>query len=225
MSVSPHNQRPEKQRRMNPTQCPKCAYERLAADTAPSYECPKCGIVYAKYQAIDRSSNASGRSAGTVQGGTSATSHSSIHKFAKKFAYILAAIVALAVIGYLIDPRVPIIAALAVGAVWLVRKAIDGSREQERKEVAALEALPFQHCMTCGHDFKHGRSALRGSTTMEIALWILLLWPIALVYSIWRRLGAGKAKVACLVCASTQVVPATSPAAVAHKRTLGIQDA
>lgn len=30
-------------------QCPKCDYVRQPQDTAPSYECPSCGIVYAKY--------------------------------------------------------------------------------------------------------------------------------------------------------------------------------
>lgn len=30
------------------TTCPKCGYTRQAADTAPDYECPKCGVVYAK---------------------------------------------------------------------------------------------------------------------------------------------------------------------------------
>lgn len=29
--------------------CPKCSYIRQATDTAPDYECPKCGIIYAKY--------------------------------------------------------------------------------------------------------------------------------------------------------------------------------
>ena len=29
--------------------CPKCNYQRQSTDTAPDYECPKCGIVYAKY--------------------------------------------------------------------------------------------------------------------------------------------------------------------------------
>ena len=32
--------------------CPKCGYERRPADTAPDYECPKCGIVYAKFNAL-----------------------------------------------------------------------------------------------------------------------------------------------------------------------------
>lgn len=31
--------------------CPKCAYVRQPTDTAPDYECPKCGIIYAKFRA------------------------------------------------------------------------------------------------------------------------------------------------------------------------------
>lgn len=30
--------------------CPKCSYERKAADQAPDYECPNCGIIYDKYR-------------------------------------------------------------------------------------------------------------------------------------------------------------------------------
>ena len=29
--------------------CPKCQYVRTAGDTCPSYECPKCGVVYSKF--------------------------------------------------------------------------------------------------------------------------------------------------------------------------------
>lgn len=32
--------------------CPKCQYERRATDTAPDYECPSCGVVYAKYDPV-----------------------------------------------------------------------------------------------------------------------------------------------------------------------------
>ena len=28
--------------------CPKCSYKRTAADTAPDWQCPKCGVAYAK---------------------------------------------------------------------------------------------------------------------------------------------------------------------------------
>jgi hypothetical protein len=30
--------------------CPKCGYERQPRDTAPDYECPKCGIIYSKFR-------------------------------------------------------------------------------------------------------------------------------------------------------------------------------
>lgn len=29
--------------------CPKCQYVRVSTDSAPDYECPKCGIIYAKF--------------------------------------------------------------------------------------------------------------------------------------------------------------------------------
>lgn len=31
------------------TTCPKCNYTRQPGDQAPDYECPQCGVVYAKY--------------------------------------------------------------------------------------------------------------------------------------------------------------------------------
>lgn len=34
-------------------QCPKCGYVRQAGDKAPDYECPRCGVVYAKVRARD----------------------------------------------------------------------------------------------------------------------------------------------------------------------------
>ncbi len=29
--------------------CPKCGYERTGAEKTPEYECPRCGVIYAKY--------------------------------------------------------------------------------------------------------------------------------------------------------------------------------
>ncbi|HTT08573.1 MAG TPA: hypothetical protein VMH34_07265 [Gammaproteobacteria bacterium] len=34
-----------------PTTCPKCGHVRSTADNVPDWQCPKCGIAYAKYQA------------------------------------------------------------------------------------------------------------------------------------------------------------------------------
>lgn len=33
------------------TTCPKCSHTRQPTDTAPDYECPSCGIIYAKFDA------------------------------------------------------------------------------------------------------------------------------------------------------------------------------
>ena len=33
-----------------PMTCPKCGHVRAAADSVPDWQCPKCGIAYAKYQ-------------------------------------------------------------------------------------------------------------------------------------------------------------------------------
>lgn len=194
----------------NPMQCPKCAYERTASDSAPVYECPKCGVVYTKYRAIQAT-------AALPKTPKSRTKH--------KILYASLVTLALVAAGSWLDVRIPMVFGLVALCIWAVRKAIQGSEEKERNRAVEQSELPYQHCMTCGHDFKTHNAALRGSKTLEVALWILILWPIAFIYSIWRRLGAGKAKVACIVCASNQVVPASAPAAVAHKRTLGVADA
>jgi hypothetical protein len=34
----------------NPTVCPKCNYSRTAADSAPAWQCPSCGIAYKKFK-------------------------------------------------------------------------------------------------------------------------------------------------------------------------------
>jgi len=34
--------------------CPKCRYERKPTDTAPEWECPSCGIAYAKFEEISQ---------------------------------------------------------------------------------------------------------------------------------------------------------------------------
>jgi hypothetical protein len=39
-------------------ECPKCQHVRIASDAGPSYECPKCGIVYAKFDPAVRERDA-----------------------------------------------------------------------------------------------------------------------------------------------------------------------
>jgi hypothetical protein len=198
--------------------CPKCAYERKPDDTAPEHECPNCGIIYAKYR--ERAAPAVKRKRAEPKP-PSATARLLATKAGKRIAWLLVGVILIALVNYFLGMPFTALAVLTGLFIWAVLKAIEGSRQQEKARQALL---PYQHCMTCGHDFKYRTSAMRGSNKMELALWVLLLWPFALVYSIWRRLGPGKAKTACIVCASDQVVPATSPAAIAHKRALGIQD-
>lgn len=46
----------------NPTVCPKCGYARTAADIAPAWQCPACGIAYNKFRtAAEKSAPAPGR--------------------------------------------------------------------------------------------------------------------------------------------------------------------
>lgn len=198
--------------------CPKCGYGRKTTDSAPDYECPSCGIVYAKYRpTLDVIT----RKAVPLEKSPSPIAKFLATKTGKILFWVIGVVLTLAFIANFFGAEFAILAVLAALIVWAILKAIEGSRKQEEKRKEDFDKQPWQHCMTCGHDFKRDHSALRGSNTIEVALfWILLLWPIALIYSIWRRLGAGKAKIACIVCASNQVVPETSPAAIAHKRAL-----
>lgn len=60
-------------------------------------------------------------------------------------------------------------------------------------------------CGACG---SIGQAKRRGSGGMEIFLWLCFLWPIAVIYSIWRS-GGG----ACAICGSNALMPANSPKA------------
>lgn len=42
------------------TACPKCAYVRQPTETAPDYECPRCGIIYAKFRPSQPATSARG---------------------------------------------------------------------------------------------------------------------------------------------------------------------
>ncbi len=73
------------------------------------------------------------------------------------------------------------------------------------------------HCMTCGTDAK-ARLVTRGNMGIELILWLCFLVP-GLIYSAWR--GSTRYK-ACSSCGAVNLVPLESPAAVAHRKTLGI---
>lgn len=85
------------------------------------------------------------------------------------------------------------------------------ARYAAQKAAAQAAVPPLQHCMTCGNEFRPAPGAMRGSTFVEVVLWLCTFGVIRLLYSIGRRMGIGKAKLMCPACSSNQVVPATTP--------------
>lgn len=70
-------------------------------------------------------------------------------------------------------------------------------------------------CKTCGYSGK-SKTLTKGSLGIEIVLWLCFLVP-GIIYSLWRR----SSRVAvCGACGSADVVPASSPVAMAMKKTL-----
>jgi len=108
-----------------------------------------------------------------------------------------------------------IILVIPVALMWAFSKRNRTGQEiQRQKDQAAFDTLPYSnHCMTCGNDFKTLPVPQRGSSLVELALWIMI-FPAGIVYSVWRRQKAGK--ITCIVCKSDAVIPAISPAAIAH---------
>lgn len=78
------------------------------------------------------------------------------------------------------------------------------------------------YCMSCGmlSPPAPNGAGRRGNAVLEGVLWVFLLWPLALGYSVWRRVAKG-VRTVCPYCASTSVVPADAPAAQALRRSIG----
>ena len=114
----------------------------------------------------------------------------------------------------LITARAPLLF-VALAYVWYQR------RKRAAFEATWVNGAPpnTQHCMTCGEDSPDAEGALRGNTGFELLLWVCRLWPIAIVYTVWRRIGKG-ARHVCPNCGGASPVPIASPAARAHRRHL-----
>ena len=70
-------------------------------------------------------------------------------------------------------------------------------------------------CMNCGHEDSIS-SKMRGSDGIELVLWLCYIVP-GIIYSIWRR---GKKETTCKICGSTNLIPSSSPMAIAQKKKL-----
>ena len=108
--------------------CPKCAYVRAAADAGPDWQCPKCGIAYAKFRKDDAASD-SGTASQPAAGGAG-------RSVAPGPAYTLAMLAHLSV---LLGLFLPLIAIVVPILIWKVKGG-----EDEFAAAAAKEAINFQ---------------------------------------------------------------------------------
>lgn len=69
--------------------CMKCGYVRQDSDSAPDYECPKCGVVYAKAEAAVKRQTAI----------TESEDESSVEKLSSKFSLTMMAVILIAICG------------------------------------------------------------------------------------------------------------------------------
>jgi len=107
--------------------CPKCAYVRSPTDVGPSWQCPKCGIAYAKFGKDNTASGVSLADRPAVRAGRSGAAGQ---------AYTLAM---LAHLSILLGLLLPLIAIVVPIVIWKVK----GS-EDEFAAAAAKEAINFQ---------------------------------------------------------------------------------
>ena len=149
-----------------PIDCPKCSYARQTSDTAPETECPRCGVIFAKYlDAIARNPE--------------------LKRPWPKPSQVVT-----------VKP-VP-------------RAAAPDPFTQAQADYAAFEADRIRAetliCKKCGTLNPTG--ALPGNGWIEFLLWAVFLWPIALIYSIWRRSARNRV---CSACASRELVGVQTP--------------
>jgi uncharacterized Tic20 family protein len=109
--------------------CPKCAHVRTESETAPDWQCPKCGIVYAKF----------GQEAPTVApaGARRAAPASS----AKSEAAESPGLAKLAHVATLANYLLPPLGTIVPVAIWVMKNG-----EDELAVDSAKEAINFQIC-------------------------------------------------------------------------------
>jgi uncharacterized Tic20 family protein len=110
--------------------CPKCAYVRTASDTAPDWQCPKCGIVYAKFGQEPPAAAAAPVARRAAQADSAQSEAAESPGLAK-----LAHLATLA--NYLLPPLGTIVPV----AIWVMK-----SGENELAVDSAKEAINFQIC-------------------------------------------------------------------------------
>ena len=110
--------------------CPKCAHVRTESETAPDWQCPKCGIVYEKFGQAPPAAKAA-PVASRVAGGDAAAPAATESTGLAKLAHIAT------LANYLLPP----LGTLVPIGIWLMK-----SGQDELAVDSAKEAINFQIC-------------------------------------------------------------------------------
>lgn len=156
--------------------CPKCKHVRGPNEASPDWQCPKCGVAYAKFLAAQQGA------ATTMTGTTPAARGSVAQSSSEGFSTGLAMFVHLSIlIGFI----VPFFSLIVPIVVWITKKGKD-----DLATANAKEAINFQISMLIWILVAVGL-ALLGSPMIYVA--VMLAIVLVLAYVILPIIGAVKA--------------------------------
>lgn len=113
--------------------CPKCRHVRTAADSGPDWQCPKCGIAYAKFGQPAPAATPPAAARGPVGGASVAKAPAAAAQGGSTGLAIFAHVSIL--LGFII----PLISIIAPVAIWVIKRGQD-----ELAVACAKEAINFQ---------------------------------------------------------------------------------
>jgi len=113
--------------------CPKCAYVRTQSETVPDWQCPKCGIVYAKFGQAAPAPAApapAARRAAAPEAETAATAQGT-------------GLAKIAHLSSLVNILIPFLGTIIAIGIWIAKKD-----EDELAVDSAKESINFQISMS-----------------------------------------------------------------------------
>lgn len=113
--------------------CPKCAYVRTQSETVPDWQCPKCGIVYAKFGQAAPTASAPASRRDTAREPAKETLEAVQSTGLAKVAHL----------STLVNLLIPFLGTIIAIGIWVAK-----SGEDELAVDSAKESLNFQISMT-----------------------------------------------------------------------------
>lgn len=110
--------------------CPKCAYVRAESDTAPDWQCPKCGVAYAKFLQAKPTPEVRAAVAGVEAGESAAVAASTDSSNGLAIS---------AHVSILLGFVIPLINIIAPVVIWQMKRG-----EDELAVACSKEAINFQ---------------------------------------------------------------------------------